>query len=94
MRSAAASRGAAFSPLHRDFFGHQEDAVGQIEKLLLVGPDHLQAARLGEGPLDLVEAVGLRLCDPVVLRGRAGHVRKGLRNLMALDVGAEVAHKL
>jgi hypothetical protein len=26
--SAAASRGASFSPLHWDFLGHHEDAVG------------------------------------------------------------------
>ena len=68
--------------------------MGHVETLLLVGPDDLQVARLGEGTLDRVEAVGPRLCDPVVLGGGPGRVRQGLRNLMARDLGAAMAQKL
>lgn len=51
------SRDAPSSPLQRDFLGHHEDTVGQVEKLLLVGPDHLQVARLGEGASHVIRDI-------------------------------------
>src|SRR5262245_3171040 len=94
MQNAAASRGVSFSPLHRDFLGHHEDAIGKVEKRVLVGPDPLQIARFGKGAFDRVDAVGPHLRYPVVLGSCAGRVRQGLRDGMALDVFVEMAHEL
>jgi hypothetical protein len=73
--SAAASRYAFFSPFHRDFLSHHEDAIGKVEKFVLVGPDYGQVTQFGKGALDIVDAVGAHLRYPVILGSRTRRVR-------------------
>src|SRR6266851_7665623 len=54
----AGRKPAGRSALHRHFLGHHEDAVGEVEELVFVGPNHFEVSRLGESLLHFIKVVG------------------------------------
>src|SRR6266849_1433673 len=91
------ARDASSSFLHHDLFGHHADDFRVVAKVALVGTDHVLVARRIESALDLFDAVGPQLHDPVILGPSVVHASQCFRRKLttlhvSTDVACEVLH--